>query len=83
MTITDLKAYAERMNKQFSPADKFTVTLTRDAMTYVGAFLLDRKAALEKSLTDPKIKSSKAAKRAIEYGFVTEVLSRIEKAKEL
>lgn len=66
MTITDLKTYAERVNRKISPDDKFEVTLTRNALTYIGAILRDRKASLEQSLADPKIKPSKAAKRALE-----------------
>lgn len=83
MTITDLKSYAEKMNKEHSPTDRFSVTLTRDALTYIGAILRDRKASLEKALADPKIKPSKAANRGLEYGMVTEALQTIEKAKEL
>lgn len=83
MTITDLKNYAERINRETSPSDKFAVTLTRDALTYIGAILRDRKASLEQSLADKKIKPSKAANRALEYGMVTEALKTIEKAKEI
>lgn len=83
MTITDLKTYAEKMNREHSPSDRFNVTLTRAAITYIGAFLRDRKASLEHSLSDPKIKPAKAANRGLEYGFVTEALLTIEKAKEL
>lgn len=82
MTITDLKNYAERINRETSPSDKFAVTLTRDALTYIGAILRDRKASLKQSLADKKIKPSKAAKRALEYGMVAEALNTIEKAKE-
>lgn len=83
MTITDLKTYAARMNRTYSPTDRFEVTLTRNALTYIIAFLRDRKAALEQSLADPKIKPSKAANRSVEYGYVTEALQTIENAKEL
>lgn len=83
MTITDLKNYAERMNREHSPTDRFNVTLTRNALTYITAYLRDRKASLEKALTDPKIKPTKAANRSLEYGFVTEALLTIEKAKEI
>lgn len=83
MTITDLKNYAEKMNKDCSPTDRFNVTLTRNALTYIGAILRDRKASLEQSLADPKIKPAKAANRGLEYGMVTEALLTIEKAKEL
>ncbi len=83
MTITDLKNYAERINREHSPIDRFNVTLTRNALTYIAAYLRDRKASLEKVLTDPNIKPAKAAKRALEYGMVTEALETIEKAKEI
>lgn len=83
MTITDLKTYAERVSKKAAPTDRFNVTLTRDALTYIGAILHDRKASLEQSLADKKIKPSKAANRALEYGMVTEALKTIEKAKEI
>lgn len=83
MTITDLKTYAERVNRKMSPDDKFKVTLTREALTYMRVILCDRKGSLEQSLADPKIKPSKAAKRALEYSMVTEALKTIENAKEL
>lgn len=83
MTITDLKTYAERVNRKISPDDKFEVTLTRNALTYIGAILRDRKASLEQSLADPKIKPAKAAKRSLEYGMVMQALNAIDKAKEL
>lgn len=77
----DLETYAERINRETSPSDKFAVTLTRDALTYIRAILCDRKASLEQSLTDKKIKPSKAANRALEYGMVMQALDTIEKAK--
>lgn len=83
MTITDLKTYAEKMNRKASPSDRFSVTLTRNALTYIGAILRDRKTSLEQSLADSKIKSTKAANRRFEYGMVTEALMTIEKANEL
>lgn len=83
MTITDLKNYAEKMNRDYSPTDRFNVTLTRKSLTYIEAYLRDRKASLEKALADPKIKPGKASNRGLEYGMVTEALQTIEKAKEL
>lgn len=83
MTITDLKNYTERINRETSPSDKFAVTLTRDALTYIGAILRDRKASLEQSLADKKMKPSKTANRALEYGMVMQALNTIEKAKEV
>lgn len=83
MTITDLRTYVERMERKALPTDTFSVKLTRNAITYIGAFLSDRKASLEKALADPKIKPAKAANRALKYGMVTEAMETIEKAKEL
>lgn len=83
MTITNLKNYAEKMNRDYSPTDRFYVTLTRKSLAYIEAYLRDRKASLEKALADPKIKPRKASNRGLEYGMVTEALQTIEKAKEL
>ena len=59
MTITDLKKYAERMNEQYSPLDKMQVTLRRDALAYIGAYLHDRHKSVCKAIADPKIKPTK------------------------
>lgn len=46
MTITDLKSYAERMNTKLRPTDQLQVTMTREAVIIVGAFLESRHRAV-------------------------------------
>lgn len=70
MTITDLKSYAERMNEQHSPTDTMQITLRRDALTYIGAFLQDRHNSVCKALADPKIKPTKRANRELEKAML-------------
>lgn len=70
MTITDLKKYAERMNEQHSPLDRMQVTLRRDALSYIGAFLYDRHRSVCRSLADPKTKPTKRANREMEKAML-------------
>lgn len=70
MTITDLKKYAERMNEQYSPLDKVQVTLRRDALTYIGAYLHDRHKSVCKAIADRKIKPTKRANRELEKAML-------------
>lgn len=70
MTITDLKKYAERMNEQYSPLDKMQVTLRRDALAYIGAYLHDRHKSVCKAIADPKIKPTKRANRGLEKAML-------------
>lgn len=77
MTITDLKKYAERMNAQYSPLDRMQVTLRRDALSYIGAFLQDRHRAICKALADPKTKPGKRANREMEKAMLEESINAI------
>lgn len=72
MTITDLKKYAECMNAQYSPLDRMQVTLRREALSYIGAFLRDRHCAICKVLADPKTKPSKRANREMKKAMLEE-----------
>lgn len=83
MTITDLRKYAERMNAKASPTDKYNVTLDRAAMTYIGAFLSDRKASVEQSLSDPKISPQKRLKREYELIMINAAIGALDKAKQM
>ena len=83
MTITNLKAYAKRINADMKPTDKMSVTLNREATAYISAFLKDRKHSLEQSLADPKISDKKRSKREYELGMVLEAINAISNAKLL
>lgn len=83
MTITDLKAYAKRINEDMKPTDKLSVTLNREATTHIYAFLKDRKHSLEQSLADPKISDKKRSKREYELGMALEAINAISNAKQL
>lgn len=83
MTITDLKAYAKRINADVQPTDKMSVTLNREATAYISAFLNDRKHSLEQSLADQKISDKKRSKREYELGMVLEAINAITNAKLL
>ena len=77
MTITDLKNYAERMNAQYSPLDRMQVTLRRDALSYIGAYLKDRHCAICKALADPNIKPGKRVNREMEKAMLEESIKAI------
>lgn len=78
MTITDLKRYVERMNAQYSPLDRMQVTLRRDALSYIGAFLRDRHCAICKALADPKTKPTKRVNREMEKAMLEESINAIK-----
>lgn len=83
MTITDLKKYSERINAKMSPTDRLTVTLNREALTYVLAYLSDREKNLSQALGAVNISDKKREKRQYEFEMATEALNAIIKAKEL
>lgn len=83
MTLNDLKGYAKRINAEMKPTDKLTVTLNREATTYIFAYLKSRKRNLEQSLSATNISDKKREKRHYEYTMVQEALKALTKAKEL
>lgn len=83
MTITDLKKYAEQMNAQLSPNDRLQITLRRDAMTYIGAFLQDRHESIVKALNDPKIRPTKRANRQLEKDMLEAAIDALNNARML
>lgn len=83
MTINDLKGYAKRIGANMKPTDILTVTLNREATTYIFAYLNSRKRNLEQSLSATNISDKKRDKRQYEYNMVCEAINAINKAKEL
>lgn len=83
MTLNDLKGYSKRIGANMQPTDKLTVTLNREATTYIFAYLNSRKRNLEQSLSATNISDKKRDKRQYEYNMVCEAINAIDKAKEL
>ena len=83
MTLNNLKDYAKRIGATMQPTDKLTVTLNREATTYIFAYLKSRKRNLEQSLSATNISDKKRDRRQYEYNMVCETIDAINKAKEL
>lgn len=83
MTLNDLKGYAKHIGAAMQPTDRLTVTLNREATTYIFAYLNSRKRNLEQSLSATNISAKKREKRHYEYTMVQEALKALTKAKEL
>lgn len=80
MTITDLKSYAERMNTKLRPTDQLRVTMTREAVIIVGAFLESRHRAVLQALYETRTKDKKRERRKQELSMITEALNAIDRA---
>lgn len=83
MTITDLKSYAKRINAEMKPLDRMQVTLNREALTYIGAYLHSRHKNLSQALSAVNITDKKREKRQYEYNMVREAINAITNAKQL
>lgn len=83
MTLNDLKDYAKHIGATMQPTDRLTVTLNREATTYIFAYLNSRKRNLEQSLSATNISDKKRDRRRYEYNMVCEAINAIDKAKEL
>ena len=82
MTLNDLKGYAKHIGAAMQPTDRLTVTLNREATTYIFAYLNSRKRTLEQSLSATNISDKKRDRRQYEYNMVCEAIDAINKAKE-
>ncbi len=83
VSINNLGSFAERINRQPQPTDKFSVTMTRAEIEYISNFVKHRVKACNQALIDPQIKESTHRQRAKEASVVEALQTHLQEAKIL
>lgn len=80
-SINKLSEYAARMDANPQPTDQLCITIDRAARDWFVSDLTKREKRLTQAVSDPKIKSTKNAKRQRELSMLTATLNSLQAAE--